>query len=84
MKGRILAADSVIQRLRMELSFLEQCRVLVCRYDDGLKHSDVMTYILANVGGVESNWGTSSTYSRCPRRDLREPLSILEVMSTRH
>merc|ERR1719239_531913 len=31
LKGRILAADSVIQRLRMELSFLEQCRVLVCR-----------------------------------------------------
>ena len=22
----------------MELSFLEQCRVLVCRYDDGFKH----------------------------------------------
>ena len=36
LKGKILAADSVIQRLRMELSFLEQCRVLVCRFDDGL------------------------------------------------
>ena len=32
LKGRILAADSVVQRLRMELSFLEQCQVLVCRY----------------------------------------------------
>merc|ERR1719173_380531 len=31
LKGRILAADSVVQRLRMELSFLEQCQVLVCR-----------------------------------------------------
>ena len=75
---RLLATDFGVQRLRLELSFLEQCRVLVCRYIRLL-----YTVHCTLSGGAASSWVTRARSSLCPRRGRRGLSSTPGDMCTR-